>query len=293
MTALAGRVAVVTGASRGAGRGIALALGEAGATVYVAARTRRGGPAPADGAPGTVDETAESVTAQGGRGVAVACDATRPGEVQALFARVQEEQGRLDLLVNAAWGGNESYRVVGETHTFEGTVAFDAPFWDQSLTRWDEMITAGVWPTVLASRFAAPLLVRQKRGLIVHVTDGIAPRYRGNLYWDLSHEAINRLAHAMAEELRPHGVACLAITPGFMRTERVLRHLGTDEAGWHRLPLLKDSETPQYVGRAIAALAADPAVLERSGSLLSSGDVAKEYGLKDVDGRYVPRHPAV
>ena len=289
---LRGRTAVVTGASRGAGRGIALALGSAGATVYVAARSTRGGPPPADGAPGTVDDTADEVTARGGRGIAVRCDATDAIQVQALFDRVAAGSGGPDLLVNAVWGGNERYDVSGDVHRLAG-VPFDAPFWEHDTARWNEMMMAGVWASLLASRAAAPLMVARRRGLIVHVTDGISPRYRGNLYWDLSHEAINRMAFAMAEELRPHGVACVAVTPGFMRTERVLRHLGTDAQRWREVELLRDSETPEYVGRGIATLAADAGVLDRTGRSFASGDLAAEYGFVDVDGRSVPRHPAV
>lgn len=284
---LHGRVAVVTGASRGAGRGIALELGAAGATVYVTGRSTR--EQPADGyrqilalsglerLPGTIDDCAEDLTQLGGRGIAVRCDHTQDEQVAALFARVWREQGRLDLLVNNAWGGHEC---------FDGI--FEAPFWQHPLAQWDAMMDRGVRNHLLAGRHAAPLMVEQGHGLIVGTTFWDRDRYlRGNLFYDLAKAAIGRLAFGMAEELRPHHVASLALSPGWMRTEFVLSGYQTDEAHWQDCPALAHTESPRYLGRAVAALAVDPKVLARSGQVLRVADLAREYGFSDVDGRQV------
>jgi NAD(P)-dependent dehydrogenase (short-subunit alcohol dehydrogenase family) len=282
---LEGQVAVVTGASRGAGRGIATELGAAGATVIVTGRSTR--ERPADGyeqlmklsglarLPGTIEETADDVTRLGGRAVAIACDHTREEDVAALFERVGREHGRLDLLVNNAWGGHES---------FDGV--FDAPFWEHPLTHWDAMIDRGVRNHLLASRAAAPIFVAQRRGLIVTTTFWDRDRYlHGNLFYDLAKAAMTRLAFGIAEELRPHGVASLAVSPGWMRTEFVLTgHKATEET-WTRHPALARTESPRYIGRAVAALAADRDVLRKSGGVHRVGDLAREYGFTDIDGR--------
>ena len=285
--ALQGCVAVVTGASRGAGRGIAVELGAAGATVYVTGRSTREEPADSyvkllalsdlPQVPGSIDETAEEVTRHGGCGIAVRCDHTREEEVAELFARVERDQTRLDLLVNNAWGGHES---------FDGV--FDAPFWQHPLSHWESMFDHGVRNHLLAGRCAAPLLVRQQRGLIVATTFWDRGRYlRGNLYYDLAKAAINRLAYDMAQELRPHGVASLAVSPGWMRTEFVLAGHQTDEARWQERPALARTESPRYLGRAIAALAADREVMRKSGGVHRVADLAREYGFTDIDGRQV------
>jgi NAD(P)-dependent dehydrogenase (short-subunit alcohol dehydrogenase family) len=258
----------VTGASRGAGRAIALQLGEAGATVYVTGRSVRGAPT-TENLPGTVDETAEEVTTRGGMGIPVHCDHTIVADVEALFAQVQRGQGRLDLLVNNVWGGYEHY---------DGA-EFIAPFWEQPLQRWDGMFTAGVRAHLLASRFAAPLMLPQRSGLIVNTVAWAFDHYLGNLFYDVAKAAIIRMAFGMAEELRPHGIAAVALAPGFMRTERVM-------AEHARSPFdLSGTESPEYLGRAVAALAADPEILTKSGRLLTAGDLAREYGFTDIDGR--------
>ena len=285
---LTGRVAVVTGASRGAGRGIAIELGAAGATVYVTGRSTRQAPAlgygqllalsGVDVLPGSIDDTADEVGRAGGHGIAVRCDHTRDDEVSELFARVRRDHDRIDILVNNAWGGHES---------FDGV--FDAPFWEHPLAHWDTMFDRGVRNHVLASRHAAPLMVRQRAGLIVTTTFHDRGRYlRGNLFYDLAKATMNRLAFAMAQELRPHGVASLAVTPGWMRTEFVLLGHQTDEARWQERPALARTESPRYLGRAVAALAADPAVLAKSGGVHRVADLAREYGFSDIDGRQVP-----
>lgn len=284
---LSGRVAIVTGASRGAGRGIAQELGAAGATVYVTGRSTREKPAATyaqilalsnmQRVPGSIEDTADEVTRAGGRGIAVRCDHTREEEVAALLAQVEREAGRLDLLVNNAWGGHE---------VFSGV--FEAPFWEHPLAQWEAMFDRGVRNHLVASRCAAPLLVRQKSGLIVTTTFWDRGHYlRGNLFYDLAKSAMSRLAFGMAEELRAHGVASVGVSPGWMRTEFVLAGHQTDEAHWQDHPALARTESPRYLGRAVAALAADAKVLHKSGQTLRVGDLAREYGFTDVDGRQV------
>ena len=285
---LANCIAVVTGASRGAGRGIAVELGAAGATVVVTGRSTRERPAETYGQlmalsdlpalPGSIDETAEEVTRAGGRGIAVRCDHTRDDDVAALFSRVLRDHGRVDLLVNNAWGGHES---------FDGV--FEAPFWKHPLSHWDAMFDRGVRNHLIASRHAAPAMVEARRGLIVTTTFWDRDRFmRGNLFYDLAKASMTRLAFGMAEELRPHGIASLAVSPGWMRTEFVLAGHRADESNWHERPALARTESPRYLGRAVAALAADPKVLDKSGHVLRVGDLAREYGFTDVDGRVVP-----
>ncbi|MFO1326308.1 MAG: SDR family oxidoreductase [Rubrivivax sp.] len=284
---LAACVALVTGASRGAGRGIALELGAAGATVVVTGRTTREH-APSSYAgllalggmsrmPGTIEDTAEAVTQAGGRGIAVRCDHTREDEVQALFERVRRDHGRVDLLVNNAWGGHESFDAV-----------FEAPFWQHRLEHWDTMMDRGVRNHLLAARAAAPLFVAQGGGLIVATTFWDRDRYlRGNLPYDLAKAAINRLAFGIAQDLRPHGVASVAVSPGWMRTELVLAAHQADESNWTERPALARTESPRYLGRAVAALAADPQVMRWTGRTLRVADLAEEYGFTDIDGRRV------
>ncbi|MGD8625724.1 MAG: SDR family NAD(P)-dependent oxidoreductase [Anaerolineae bacterium] len=275
---LTGKVALVTGASRGAGRGIARVLGQEGATVYVTGRTTRAGAA--GDKPGTIEGTAEEVRAAGGVGIAVQCDHTDDEQVEALFRRLEGAQaGRLDLLVNNVWGGYEDYG---------SDEAFDAPFWAQPLWRWDRMFDAGVRAHYTASRLAAPLMMARREGLMVNTTFWDRGKALGSLPYDLAKTAINRLAYLLALELRPYGVAAVALSPGWMRTEAVLAAYDTDEAGWQAVPDLATTESTAYIGRAVAALAADPGVLAKSGQVLRVGDLAREYGFTDVDGRQPP-----
>ncbi|HYR83092.1 MAG TPA: SDR family NAD(P)-dependent oxidoreductase [Terriglobia bacterium] len=270
---LQGKTAVVTGASRGAGRGIALSLGEAGATVYVTGRSVRG-ETTTENLPGTIDETAEAVTARGGKGIAVRCDHTVDADVEQLFARVQREQGQIDLLVNNAWGGYEQ-------HDYR---KFAAPFHEQPLRHWDGMFTAGVRAALVAGRFAVSLMLPQKRGLIVNITAWDQNKFLVNLFYDVAKNAINRMTYGLARELRPHNIAAVALAPGFIRTERVA---GAFEAAGNK-DYLNFTESPEYAGRAVVALAADPNVLEKSGKILTAGDLAEEYGFTDIDGRRIP-----
>ena len=269
------RVAVVAGATRGAGRGIARMLGAAGATVYCTGRSVRGHPATA-GRPETIEETVEMVTAEGGRGFALRTDHTVESEVEQLFARIRNEQGRLDVLVNDIWGG-------------DALTEWGSPFWKLSTAQGLELLERAVHSHIITSRHGTPLMVERNAGLIVEVTDGDTFGYRGNLFYDLAKNAVIRLAYAMASDLRPHHVTALAITPGYLRSEAVLDIWGVTEANWRdaieKDPYFAESETPCFVGRAVAALAADPHVAQKSGGLFSSWGLAKEYGFTDLDGR--------
>jgi NAD(P)-dependent dehydrogenase (short-subunit alcohol dehydrogenase family) len=281
------RIAVVTGASRGAGRGIALELGAAGATVYVTGRSTRESPAKGyerfltllelESPPGTIEDTAEAVSRMGGKGIAVRCDHTVESEVAACFQRVgQEQDGRLDLLVNNAWGGHQD-----AAHIIR-------PFWELPTTFWDGMFHAGVRNHVLAAKYAAPLMIARRSGVIVTITFWDRDRYTGHFYYDLAKAAMNRLSYGLAQELRPHGIAAVAVSPGWMRTEFVLAGHGTDEEHWMEVPALAGTETPRYVGRAVVALVSDRRIIERSGRIYRVGDLAVQYGFTDVDGRRVP-----
>ncbi len=278
---LKGKVAVVTGASRGAGRGIACVLGECGATVYVTGRSVRGQPT-TDNAPGTIDDTADEVTRRGGRGLAVRCDHTDEAQVKAVFQRVQREQGRLDLLVNNAWGG------------YEGGSLAPARFWRTDFERhWQGMIVAGLRAQMLASYHGIPLLLARLRaaragpGLIVGTVAWDHDKYLGNIY-DVSKHAIVRMLYGLARELRKLNVAAVALAPGFLRTEKVLAAFNTDESNWRKVAGLRKTESPEYVGRAVASLAADPKVMRKSGKAFRVGELAREYGFTDIDGRRVP-----
>jgi len=276
MKPLEGRVAVVAGATRGIGRGIACMLGEAGATVYCSGRSVRGSPnmtGPFAGRRENIDETAEMVNARGGIGIPVRTDHLIEEQVAALFERVRREQRRLDVLVNDV--------SEGEVHDFQ-------PFWKISLDKGFRALRQGIHTHIITSRCAAPLMIQQGSGLIVEIGDGDTLEYRGTLFFDLVKITVSRLAFAMAEDLYQHGVTTLALTPGFTRTESVLEHFGVTEANW-RDGGTKDanfllSETPFFAGRAVAALAADPRVLEKSGGIYTSCRLAKEYGFTDIDG---------
>jgi len=260
-------VCLVSGASRGAGRGIALSMGERGATVYVTGRTAAGEPG-ADGLSGSVHETAALVTQRGGKGIAVLCDHGNESDLRDLATRIGDEHGRLDLLVNNAWGGYEAY----------DNKTFSAAFWETDPDLWDRMINRGARLTYETSRVLAPLMIPHRKGLIVNVTAWDRDRYLHALVYDVAKAAVNRLAFAMAEELRRFGIAVVAIAPGWMRTERVM-------AAHAKEPFdLTGTETPEYVGRLIAALAEDPEIMRKTGETYRAGDLAPEYGVYDVDG---------
>jgi NAD(P)-dependent dehydrogenase (short-subunit alcohol dehydrogenase family) len=276
MKPLEGKVAVVAGSSRGAGRGIALALGHSGATVYVAARTSRTGPKPADKAPGTVEDTGAEVTARGGKGIAVRADLSDGKQVAALFQQVAKDHGHLDLLANSVWSAN-------------CMPVWSTKFWDLSADLWRDA-AGGIGACWLTSVHAARLMAGKRGGLIVHVTDNLhsdPSAWRGQVLYDVGHECINRFVKGMSRDGKKAKIAVVGLNPGFMRTERVLMHMTTAaRKKQHRFDL---SESPEYIGRAVAALAADRRVLQKTGQLLWACDLAKEYGFTDVDGRFIPR----
>ena len=269
MQPLTGKVALVTGASRGVGKGVALGLGEAGATVYVTGRTVQEGEA-AVTLPGTVQQTADEVTQQGGQGVAVRCDHTNDDEVRVLFARIAREQGRLDVLVNNVWGGYEFYHDGTEFWNEKG-------FWSAPISRWDKSFQAGVRAHYVASVLAAPLMIAQGSGLIINISFFAAQRDDRGVAYAAAKAADDRMASAMAHELRPHGVAAISLYPGLVRTEGVLKAGDFFD--------LSNSESPQFIGRVVAALAADPERMSKSGRVLVAAAVAQEYGVVDVDGK--------
>ena len=275
---LTGKVALVGGATRGAGRGIAVALGEAGATVYVTGRSTREGRSEID-RPETIEETAEMVTEAGGEGVAVRVDHLEPAQVQALVERIDSDHGRIDVLVNDIWGAEQLFE-------------WNKPVWEHDLDRGLRLLRLAVDTHLITSHHALPLLVRWPGGLVVEVTDGTAQynadHYRVNTFYDLAKASVIRLAWAQAQELRSHGATAVALTPGWMRSEQMLENHRVTEANWRdateRTPHFCISESPRYVGRAAAALAGDPDKLRWSGQSLSSGGLAQHYGFTDMDG---------
>ncbi len=270
MSPLRGKVAIVTGASRGIGKGIALALGEAGATVYCTGRSDDKGTT--EGLPGTVQDTSAAVTNRGGQGISVRCDHMEDPEVEALFSRVTQEQGHLDILVNNVWGGYEQ----------QDWGHFAAPFWKQPLRHCSGMFESGVRAHLVASRLAVPLMMSTCGGLIVHTTAWDRDKYLGNLFYDLTKNDVNRMAFGMGRELQPHNITVVALAPGFVGTERVLEAF--TKAG--RVP--DNLESPEYIGRAVVALAGDVNVIAQSGHVLTVGQLATEYGFTDVNGQQWP-----
>jgi NAD(P)-dependent dehydrogenase (short-subunit alcohol dehydrogenase family) len=274
---LDGKVALVTGATRGAGRGTAVALGEAGATVYCTGRSTREQRSEYD-RPETIEETAELVAAAGGVGIAVAVDHLEPAQVEALVRRIDAESGRLDVLVNDIWGGELLFE-------------WATPVWEHDLEKGLRMLRLAIDTHLITSHFALPLLIREPGGLVVEMTDGTheynAEHYRVSTFYDLAKTAVIRLAFAQGEELAPHGGTAVALTPGWMRSEMMLDNHGVTEANWRASGnphFVAISESPRFVGRAVAALAADPAVHRHNGGSFSSGRLAREYGFTDLDG---------
>jgi NAD(P)-dependent dehydrogenase (short-subunit alcohol dehydrogenase family) len=276
---LSGRVALVAGATRGAGRGTAVALGEAGATVYCTGRSTREQRSNYGG-PETIEDTAGQVDAAGGTGIAVAVDHLEPEAVESLVQRIDDEQGRLDILVNDIWGG-------------ESLIEWDTPVWAHNLGSGLRMLHTAVDTHLITSHFALPLLIRNPGGLVVEMTDGTrdynAGHYRVSAFYDLVKNSVLRLAFSQAEELKPFGCTAVALTPGWMRSELMLEHFGVTEETWRdaepRQPhFAAISESPRFVGRAVAALAADRDVHRRTAGSFSSGGLAQEYGFTDTDG---------
>jgi len=275
---LDGKVALVAGATRGAGRGTAMALGEAGATVYCTGRTTRDQRSEYD-RPETIEETAEQVTAAGGIGIAVQVDHLESEQVAALVRRIDAEQGRLDVLVNDIWGGEKLFE-------------WDTPIWEHDLTAGLRLLHLAVDTHLITSHHALPLLIRNPGGLVVEMTDGTAAynaeRYRNSAFYDLAKTTVTRLAFAQSKELEPHDATAVSLTPGWMRSEIMLDAFDVTEETWRdaldRQPHFVISETPRFVGRAVAALASDPDRRRYNGQSLSSGGLAQTYGFDDVDG---------
>ena len=277
MGALDGTVALVAGATRGAGRGIAVALGEAGATVWCTGRTTRTSRSEYDRTE-TIEETAELVDAAGGCGIHAQVDHLVPAEVAARVARIAAEHGHLDLLVNDIWGG-------------ELLVEWETPVWEHDLDKGLRMLRLAIDTHLITSHVALPLLVRRPGGLLVEMTDGTgdhnASRYRVSTFYDLAKTAVLRLAFSQGHELAPHGCTAVALTPGWLRSEMMLEHMGVTEATWREATdphFAAISESPRFVGRAVAALAADPQVHRRNGGSFSSGGLAADHGFTDLDG---------
>lgn len=274
---LHGQVALVTGATRGAGRGMAIELGAAGATVYVTGRSTRQSRSPLN-RPETIEDTADLVTRAGGRGIAVRCDHLVPADVTALMRRIEDEQqGRLDVLVDDTWGGDQWIEW--------------KPIWEHNLDYGLRALRNGLETHLITLHTLLPLLVRRGTGLVIEITDGddmFNDRYRGSMFYDMIKVAITRLGKMLSDELQPHGVTSVALTPGFLRSEAMLEHFGIAEENW-RDGIAKDkwfaiAETPHYIGRAVVALAADPDVARWAGQALSAGVLAKHYGFTDLDG---------
>jgi NAD(P)-dependent dehydrogenase (short-subunit alcohol dehydrogenase family) len=276
---LEGKVALVAGATRGAGRGTAVALGEAGATVYCTGRSTRGRRSEYD-RPETIEETAQLVTAAGGVGIAVVADHLEAAEVEALVQRIDAGHGRLDVLVNDIWGGELLFE-------------WNTPLWEHDLDKGLRMLRLAIDTHLITSHFALPLLIREPAGLVVEMTDGTreynAEHYRVSAFYDLAKNAVIRFAFVQSVELAPHGCTAVALTPGWLRSEMMLEHYRVTEANWRDGAAVNPhfaaiSESPRFVGRAVAALAADPDVHRHNGGSFSSGGLAREYGFTDVDG---------
>ncbi|HUR86175.1 MAG TPA: SDR family oxidoreductase [Solirubrobacteraceae bacterium] len=276
---LAGKVALVAGATRGAGRGTAVALGEAGATVICTGRSTRERRSEYD-RPETIEETAALVEGAGGAGIAVEVDHLVPDEVEALVQRIDAEHGRLDVLVNDIWGG-------------EKLAQWNTPVWEHDLEGGLRMLRLAIDTHLITSHFALALMIRRPGGLVVEMTDGTldynATHYRLSAFYDLAKMSVIRLAFAQAAELAPHGCTAVALTPGWLRSEMMLENYGVTEENWHEATVGSPhftaiSESPRFVGRAVAALAADPDVARRNGGSFSSGALARDYGFTDVDG---------
>jgi dehydrogenase/reductase SDR family protein 1 len=269
MVNLKGKVAVVTGASRGVGKGVALGLGEAGATVYVTGRTIKD-KTDVEKLGGTVFETAEAVTALGGKGIAAPCDHREDSQVEEVFQQVAKKSKKIDILVNNAWGGYENMR--------EGRIlTYFKPFWEQPFWRWDAMFDAGVRAAYTSSAFAARLMTRKKSGLIVNISFWAAQVYLGNTQYGVSKAAVDKMTEYMAKELRKYEVAVVSLYPGLVRTESIMRNAKHFD--------MSNSESPQFIGRMVAALANDPNIMKKSGKVLVAAQEALDYGILDIDGK--------
>ncbi|HAA10848.1 MAG TPA: oxidoreductase [Cytophagales bacterium] len=267
-TDLSGKVALVTGATRGVGKGIALVLGECGATVYVTGRSQNQ-ETTTEGLPGTLELTTQAIEQAGGKGIGVVCDHTQDEDVERLFAQIEKEQGKLDFLINNVWGGYENH-----------DDTFEAKFWEQPLWRWEGMFTAGVRAHFVASQHAARLMVPKRKGVIVNISAGDNQKFLHNTLYDTAKNAVDRMAFGMAQELRKHQVTTMVVYPGWVRTERVQQNLGADAD-------YSATHSVYYAGRAMASLLTDPNIFHRTGKIFTVGDLAREFSFTDVDGRQI------
>lgn len=263
------RIALVIGASRGVGKGIAIGLGEAGNTVYVTGRIAADG-SDAGNLGGTPQATADLVNEVGGKGVAIHCDHTRDEDTHAVYEQIRRESGRLDVLVNNAWSGYENMME-------DGVFTYQNKFWEQPLWRWDAMFDVGVRGAYASAAHAARMMTREKTGLIVNISYWSAQRYMSNVAYGVAKAAIDKMTQYMALELAEHNVAVVSLYPGLVRTESVMRNAAYFD--------LSNSESPQFIGRAVAALANDPQIMKKSGTVCVAAELALEYGFTDVDGK--------
>jgi dehydrogenase/reductase SDR family protein 1 len=269
MVSMKGKITVVTGASRGVGKGVALGLGEAGATVYITGRTVKN-KTDVEKLGGTIYQTAEDVTAIGGRGIAIHCDHRDDEQVETAFKQITKESKRIDVLVNNAWGGYEKM--------VEGSkLTFFKPFWEQPFWRWDAMFDAGVRAAYTGSALAARTMIKKKSGLIVNISFWSAQVYLNNTQSGVSKAAVDKMTEYTARELRKFNVAVVSLYPGLVRTESIMRNAKHFD--------MSNSESPQFIGRVIAALASDPNIMNKSGKVLVAAQEALEYGIQDIDGK--------
>jgi len=269
MANLHGKVAVVTGGSRGVGKGIALGLGEAGATVYITGRTIKD-KTDVGKLGGTIFQTAKEVIAVGGKGIAIQCDHRDDKQVEGAFKQIAKESKKIDILVNNAWAGYENMR---EGRTF----TYFKPFWEQPFWRWDAMFNAGVRPAYTSSAYAARRMTKKKKGLIVNISFWSAQVYLGNTQYGVSKAAVDKMSEYMAHELEKYNVAVVSLYPGLVRTESVMKNAKHFD--------MSNSESPQFIGRVVTALATDPDIMKKSGKVLVAAQEALEYGIQDIDGR--------
>lgn len=269
MNTLKGKIALVTGASRGIGKGVALGLGENGATVYVTGRTTAGSIG-VQGLEGSIDENAVAINELGGTGFALRCDHTDDNGVKEVFDHILEKEQRIDILVNNVWGGYECM------FNNRGEYVWEKPFWEQPIEQWDLMFSAGVRAHYVASRYASQIMTNQKHGLIVNLSHWAARKYSGNVCYGISKAATDKLTSDAAHDLQPFNVTVISLYPGLVRTERIMRASEFLD--------LSNSESPQYLGRVIAALYRDPELIGKSGKSLVAAQLGSEYGISDIDG---------